>query len=128
MSTVPASHPASVFQAPDQGQILDRLDAVMDDDLDSAFFGLSNHEVEQLAVETLNLGIRTLSVHAEVGGSTPFDEPAALTGSGRSVAVEWSKIPSGFFIDPGIRQAFILGGPSAVVGHLNPPANLLHHR
>ena len=109
----PAAESGTVFGAPDQQDMIARIDAVEDDDLSSSFFDSSLQDVENAAVRMFDVGVRTLiddSAPAAAfgapatGGTRPaaaVDQPVALGATGR-------------FEDPSVREAFILGGPSAL--------------
>lgn len=100
----------SVFRTPDQAEMIARLDAVEDDDIDSSFFATSARDAEDAAVRIFDVGIRTLA--AESGAVAGFAErPAAEA----PVEPRAPRVVGGVdFDDPATRTAFILGGPDAL--------------
>lgn len=113
------SEAPTVFGAPDQAEIIAKIDSVADDDLSSPFFDHSIQDVEDAAVRMFDVGVRTL---------TDDNAPLAAFGlqSGQSDAARGStpaapqpstQVAPGLesrFEDPGARRAFILGGPTAL--------------
>lgn len=107
----------TVFGAPDQAEIIARIDSVEDDDLSSSFFQNSMQDVEDAAVRMFDIGIRTLT-------DDPGDAPRASFGTAAPVlhaaeVREPSRPQPGQgaadrFVDPSVRAAFILGGPAAI--------------
>lgn len=106
----------TVFGAPDQAEIIARIDAVSDDDLTSSFFENSLQDVEDAAVRMFDVGVRTL---------TDDNTPLAAFGTQPGISGEPQAQPSAVqqpvaagagdrFDDPSVRRAFILGGPGAV--------------
>jgi len=109
------TEPGTVFGAPDQDDMIARIDAVQEDDLSSSFFDSSLQDVENAAVRMFDVGVRTL-----IDDSAPtaaFGAPAAAGGpSARPTAADQPVAPGavGRFADPAVRSAFILGGPTAL--------------
>jgi hypothetical protein len=107
---------ATVFQAPDQAEMIARLDAVADDDVDSTFFPAVPPAHEDAAARMFDLGLRTLAEAADAPPAGPFVEGAGGSEPVRHVdagAVASSR--GGVdFSDPATRAAFILGGPAAL--------------
>lgn len=101
---------ASVFRAPDQSEMIARLDAVEDDDLDSSFFATSARDAEDAAVRIFDVGIRTLA--AEPGTMAGFAERPAS--DERPTAAPPRPLGAVDFSDAAVRAAFILGGPGAL--------------
>lgn len=104
--------PATVFGAPNQDEIIARIDAVAEDDLASGFFENSMQDVEAAAVRMFDVGVRTLTddeVPGEAfGGAAP---PQARPEPARPPVAQGA---DGQFDDPAVRRAFILGGPAAL--------------
>jgi hypothetical protein len=110
------AEPGTVFGAPDQADMIARIDAVEDDDLSSSFFDSSLQDVENAAVRVFDVGVRTLiddSTPTAAFGSPP---PAASTPPTAPSAADQPVAPGadGRFDDPMVRAAFILGGPAAL--------------
>lgn len=103
----------TVFGAPDQDEMISKIEAVSEDDLSSSFFENSIQDVEDAAVRMFDIGIRTLtddsSVPMAAFGARPGSEPAAAV-------VDQAVAPGaqGQFADPARRAAFILGGPAGL--------------
>lgn len=128
--------PATVFGAPDQAEMVARLDAVADDDLDSDFFDAAVIEAQDAGGRVFDVGIRTLANEVDGGGrgssSSPAGSPFVEMGSaGRGASDPDLRAPSVLlpehltdesdgagsidFSDPDVRAAFILGGPAAIL-------------
>jgi hypothetical protein len=132
-----AKRRTSVFGPVDQDEVIARIDAVCEDDLDSTFFGDSLQEVEDAATRIFDIGIRTFgnvqspsdqpSAFAPAGGPAPSvdgpprtgasppprvgSEPtASAAGPARPPAVRFGTLEK----DPAARRAFVLGGPVAL--------------
>ena len=107
----------TVFGAPDQDEMIARIDAVEDDDLASSFFDSSLQDVENAAVRMFDVGVRTLI--DDTAPTAAFGAPAH-GGTGPSVpsATDSPVAPGadGRVADPSVRAAFILGGPQALPG------------
>lgn len=103
--------PSSVFRAPDQAEMIARIDSVDEDDLGSDFFATSVGEAGDAAVRMFDLGIRTLTDEVPPAMSTPFDEAPR---QGASVPEGQRHPLSADLADPAVRAAFILGGPAAL--------------
>ncbi len=115
---------SSVFSTPDQDDMIARLDAVQDDDLDSEFFDASVHDAADAAVGIFDIGIRTLAAgeqaddHASASPFQPSARPSQRVSSATTSPLAARAEPAGRrgadFTDPEVRAAFILGGPSAL--------------
>ncbi|MFY9231970.1 MAG: hypothetical protein WAO50_08675 [Candidatus Nanopelagicales bacterium] len=109
------SSQATVFGASDQSEMISRLDAVEDDDLDSGFFEASVQDAADAAVRMFDVGIRAMAEEPDGTGASPFT--SASTGASARPPVESSTASAPTrprFEDPAIRAAFILGGPDAL--------------
>ena len=109
----PAS--ASVFGPVDQNEIIARIEAVEDDDLDSSFFADSMKEVEDAATRSFDVGIRTLTD----GPASRAPRPAFGTSADGSSAAPGPHAPISsdqLKQDDQARRAFILGGPTGTEG------------
>lgn len=112
-STTSSGQP-SAFAAPDQDEVIARIDAVEDDDLESTFFRDSIVDVENASTRSFDIGVRMLTV------DTPLTAPVPATTEGidATPAVEASPLElpvvGRLASDNQARVAFILGGPSAV--------------
>ena len=108
--------PATVFGAPDQDEMIARIDAVEEDDLASAFFDSSLQDVENAAVRMFDVGVRTLV--DDTAPTAAFGVPAAAGDAATRTpsAADQPVAPGadGRFADPAVRSAFILGGPAAL--------------
>lgn len=105
MPAEPDPSPApSVFRAPDQSEMIARLDAVEDDDLGSSFFDTSAREAEEAALRIFDVGIRTLV--EEPGRQAAAPEVPAFSPPGGGPAPDLT--------DAAARAAFILGGPAGI--------------
>lgn len=105
----------TVFGAPDQDDMIARIDAVQDDDLSSSFFDSSLQDVENAAVRMFDVGVRTLI--DDTAPTAAFGAPAtAGAAAARPSAADQPVAPGavGRFADPAVRSAFILGGPEAL--------------
>lgn len=134
------ARPSTVFGAPDQEEMVARLDAVADDDLDSDFFAADVAHAEDAGSRLFDVGIRTLANEGEAVGTGPSASTAGtpFVGGGSAGALDTEAdsrtapvTPSGQrtdegtvegydaemidFSDPDVRAAFVLGGPAAVV-------------
>ena len=114
-----ADQPPSVFVAPDQGEMIARLDAVTDDDLDSTFFSTSVQEAEDAAVRMFDVGIRTLGDEADARALPLFPGLAPAPQAPSAPSLQEPPLagapPRGLsFDDPRVRTAFVLGGPGAL--------------
>jgi len=104
----------TVFGAPDQQQMISRIDSAPEDDLESSFFSNSIQDAEDAAVRMFDIGVRTLTDEASAPmaafGTRPA-EPAAVP-----PAADQPVAPGavGRFEDPLVRYAFILDGPGAL--------------
>ena len=107
------AEPSTVFGAPDQDEMIARIDAVEDDDLSSAFFDSSLQDVENAAVRMFDVGVRTLVDDTAPTAAFGVPAPAAPRGG---TAADQPVAPGadGRFADPAVRAAFILGGPAAL--------------
>lgn len=112
----------SVFRTPDQQEMIARLDAVEDDDVETDFFSTSAQEAEDAAVRMFDLGIRTLGSEQEAGSASSFpsrvsaDSPAAadlLVEDDQQAPVQ-QVFGERSFDDANTRRDFILGGPAAL--------------
>lgn len=110
----------SVFGYVDQDEVIKRIDDVDDDDLTSCFFGDSILDVEIAATEIFGIGVRD---EAEGGGqSAPHPFAATRTATPATPApvpapalpASTAPAPTALAQDAQARQAFILGGPSAM--------------
>lgn len=111
----------TVFGAPDQSDMIARIDATDDDDLGSSFFDSSIQDAENAAVRMFDIGIKTIT-------DDPSQRPTpAFGGTATAPATSVPRPPSasqqqvaqgadGRFDDPAARAAFILGGPAALRG------------
>lgn len=113
--------PRSVFSAPDQREMIARLDAVDDDDLESSFFSTSVQEAEDAAVRMFDVGIRTWGDEDGAGVISPFPglaqappAPAPALETSTAMGLVGSPVRGLTFDEPSVRAAFILGGPAAV--------------
>lgn len=112
--SVSPPEPPSVFGAPDQGDIIARIDATSEDDLSSSFFDSSIQDVEDAAVRMFDIGIRTIT-DDPAAAPTGFGTPAPAAARAVSVAEQpMAAGAEGRFDDPAVRAAFILGGPAAL--------------
>jgi hypothetical protein len=105
--TVTSTGRPSAFATVDQTDMIARLDATEDDDLDSPFFGADMVAVENASTRSFDIGIRTI-------GST--DVPAK-EGEGEgtaSPALHDAAMPGRWSHDDRTRAAFIVGGPAAL--------------
>jgi len=73
------SSQATVFGASDQSEMISRLDAVEDDDLDSGFFEASVQDAADAAVRMFDVGIRAMAEEPDGTGASPFT--SASTGA-----------------------------------------------
>jgi hypothetical protein len=103
----------TVFGAPDQADMIARIDAVDDDDLSSSFFDSSLQDVENAAVRMFDVGVRTLIDDA--APTAAFGVPTSA-GDRPASATDQPVAPgaTGRFADPSVRETFILGGPAAL--------------
>ena len=111
----PPAESTTVFGAPDQDDMIARIDAVQDDDLSSSFFDSSLQDVENAAVRMFDVGVRTLI--DDTAPAAAFGAPATAGGAAtRPSAADQPVAPGavGRFADPAVRSAFILGGPQAL--------------
>jgi hypothetical protein len=107
----------SVFGAPDQADIIARIDATNEDDLSSSFFDNSIQDVEDAAVRMFDIGIRTIT--DDPASPAGFGTPAAGSAAARVPSATQQPVAAGAdgrFDDPAVRAAFILGGPAALEG------------
>ena len=104
----------SVFEVPDQGDVIARIDAVSEDDLGSTFFGHSIQDVENAATWVFDIGVRTLSDDGATTPSGTFGVPAPGPAMPSSTASPAVRMPGLLDDDPVRRGAFILGGPAAL--------------
>lgn len=106
----------TVFGAPDQAEMIARIDAVDDDDLSSSFFDSSLQDVEDAAVRMFDVGVRTLIDDAAPTAAFGVPTSAAPPGGRPASATDQPVAPgaTGRFADPAVREAFILGGPGAL--------------
>ena len=104
----------TVFGAPDQQQMISRIDSFADDDLESSFFSNSIQDVEDAAVRMFDVGIRTLTDESSAPmaafGSRPADAHSVPASARQPVAPG----AVGRFEDPLVRYAFILEGPESL--------------
>lgn len=111
----PPAESGTVFGAPDQADMIARIDAVQEDDLSSSFFDSSLQDVENAAVRMFDVGVRTLI--DDTAPTAAFGAPASPGGvASRPSAAEQPVAPGavGRFEDASVRSAFILGGPQAL--------------
>lgn len=109
--------PATVFGAPDQAEIIARIDAVSDDDLSSPFFENSIQDVEDAAVRMFDVGVRTLTddnVPLAAFGTRAGPPSEAATAPPPPAAQQVAPGLEERFSDSATRRAFILGGPSGL--------------
>lgn len=108
----------TVFGAPDQADIIARIDAVSDDDLSSSFFENSIQDVEDAAVRMFDVGVRTLTDDnvplAAFGSQAGQPSPSSARPSSTSSAPQLAPGLEARFEDPAVRRAFILGGPQGL--------------
>jgi hypothetical protein len=108
----------TVFGAPNQEEMIARIDSTTEDDLASPFFRNSLQDVEAAAVRMFDIGIRTLtddpgqSPHHAFGTRAP---DGAGTSSPSAVGQPVAEGTGSRFDDPAVRAAFILGGPDAML-------------
>jgi len=111
----PPAESGTVFGAPDQDDMIARIDAVQEDDLSSSFFDSSLQDVENAAVRMFDVGVRTLT--DDTAPAAAFGAPPKAGGAAnRPSAADQPVAPGavGRFEDPSVRSAFILGGPQAL--------------
>lgn len=114
----------SVFSAVDQGDMIARLDATLEDDLESPFFDDSIQEVEDAALRMFDIGIRSItddpSSQAAPGGFGAVGPRDSGRVAGHEETVDAPVIssvvsPAGDLAhDAQARAAFTLGGPAAL--------------
>jgi len=132
--------PSTVFGAPDQEEMVARLDAVADDDLDSDFFAADVTDAQDAGARLFDVGIRTLTNEVDAGGGGSSTGPAGspFVGGGSAgardsntdsrtaratapaqgaveVTMEVGDAERIDFSDPDVRAAFVLGGPAAIL-------------
>jgi len=106
--------PASVFAAPDQDEIIARIGAVDDDETGSHFFDERLRTRQGNGRQAFEAGLTAFAGDqaASVTAPTPVAPPA---GAETSTAHESATLSVDELLgDPAARQAFILGGPSAI--------------
>lgn len=105
--TVTSSGRPSAFAPVDQTEMIARLEATEDDDLDSPFFGADIVAVENASTRSFDIGIRTVGVG---------DDPAAIAATEAVVppGVHDAALPGRWSHDDRTRAAFIVGGPAAL--------------
>lgn len=114
----------SVFSAVDQSDMIARLDATVEDDLGSPFFGDSIQEVEDAALRMFDIGIRSITddpssqtAPGAFGAVSPRDSGGVTSHEDTVDAPVISSAPSpasDLAHDPQARAAFTLGGPAAL--------------
>lgn len=110
--------PKTVFGAPDQSEIISRLDAVEVDDDDSTYFDSRVGDADA-AHRAFAEGISAFGgveqgatpINDMPNDPTPTDSPSSGAMTPRVTAAEVS-LP---LEDPALRAAFILGGPAALM-------------
>lgn len=119
--TSPSNPPEqpTVFGAPDQSDMIARIDATDEDDLGSSFFDSSLQEAENAAVRMFDIGIKTITDEPAQRPAAAFGTPAtpAAASSTRPPTASQQQVAQGAdgrFDDPAARAAFILGGPAAL--------------
>jgi len=111
---------ASVFGYVDQDEVIKRIDVVKDDDLASRFFGDSLQEIEIAATDIFDIGVRDEAETDAHSATHPFAVPTAAAPAIPPPApappqpASTAPAPTLLDQDAMARQAFILGGPSAM--------------
>lgn len=105
--TVTSSGRPSAFAPVDQTDMIARLNATEDDDLDSPFFGADIVAVENASTRSFDIGIRTIGVADDAAAEGAADSPAPA-------AVHDAALPGRWSHDDRTRAAFIVGGPAAL--------------
>ncbi len=110
--------PPTVFGAPDQDEIIARIDSVDSDDEGSSFFAGHERELGQ-AHRRFAEGVSTFTGVARAGDTDdarqePGTAPSSRQGDGTSVTRSRETPTALPLTDPANRAAFILGGPDAL--------------
>lgn len=134
------ARPSTVFGAPDQEEMVARLDAVADDDLHSDFFTAAVTDAQDAGARMFDVGIRTLMNELDGDGSGRMTGPSGsrVVGGGSAgagganadsptsrvtapvqgiveVTVEIEDAGLIDLSDPDVQAAFVLGGPAAIL-------------